>query len=985
MDIFGIFLDKVKKTPDEIMIIDEEKSYSYAEVSAMVDYYSGEINKKTSGKKKRVLLRLSHSYRIIVSILAVLKSGNSYVPISKEASDDRIMNIAKYCNSNILITDNEGSDEMEEIFFGDEKKIPSCNNEYYKYNDADEVYVLFTSGSTGEPKGCSITYHNLCYIMKNMLIIGDWNANSKVCFSTPYTFDVSTTEIYGFVYGASIFVCDTAQSEKFKKFPYIISDNRITHLALSPSGLKNMYNAYTEEQLDLMGESLTCVMVAGEAFKKEIYARWNNSKWNYHLWNLYGPTEATVYATGYELHKGDVYNQSIPIGKCLEGCVFYIDNPDENGIGELILGGDGIANGYINNSAESKKRFLNIDNVRYYRTGDLVALENEILMYHGRNDDQVQINGIRVELGEIEARINEIEAIRESVVIHHNGMLIASIVLNKGMEVSSSEIRKKLAGRMPRYMIPNVIRFVDSFKQNASNKIDRKKVLKDYLAEKEKKTEKTLSNSDEKVLSLMRECLEEKGDSLSLDDDFFECGGDSLSALLLITKLEQVYNLILDVDVIYACRSCRKIIGYINEIDNEKNLLDTGKQISYDNIVDLTRQIKSYLYCDNDMVQNSYKAMYLQKYYYDRRFNSTISFKYDVGTQFTLKEVNSAIMTLVSENSILSSRIRIDNDWVYFDEYMVADKKIPIIELPFDDSEFVDFVINNYSEEIFTSRYSNGLLALFVIVKVSERLSIVGMLDHTIADGASVSIIKIKIGNILNGNKVQDAISYRDYCHYIRKEQCNIGLLLDSWYMKKLREGEVKNKEQLLNSKETESCHYIIENITDESNTSIIKHVGYWLGENLSEWISNDCIALRFIVNLRDYCNVSLKSTLGDLHASLSFYYCKGDTDKNFSERVDSTIELLGDFCSRHSLYIEDNKFSDESRVEELTDLIDNAEFISVSYQGIITDEELKKYEREISEAHKRLSSANARLFVTVFVCEGDAHIFLNKKVINTP
>ena len=203
--------------------------------------------------------------------------------------------------------------------------------------------------------------------------------------------------------------------------------------------------------------------------------------------------------------------------------------------------------------------------------------------------------------------------------------------------------------------------------------------------------------------------------------------------------------------------------------------------------------------------------------------------------------------------------------------------------------------------------------------------------------------------------------------------------------MKKLREGEVKNKEQLLNSKENESCHYVIENITDESNTSIIKHVGYWLGENLSEWISNDCIALRFIVNLRDYCNVSLKTTLGDLHASLSFYYCKGDTDKNFSERVDSIIGLLGDFCSRHSLYIEDNKFSDESRVEELTDLIDNTEFISVSYQGIITDEELKKYEKEMSEAHKRLSSANARLFVTVFVCEGDAHIFLNKKVLKTP
>ncbi len=982
MEIFGLFLDKVKNSPDEIMITDEEKSYSYVEVSSMVDYYAGEIIKKTDGNKKRILMSLSHSYRVIVSILAVLKSGNSYVPISKDASVDRIKKIAEYCNSNVLITDGKTPDGMEEIHFLDEKKDSTKCNEYYKYDSLDEVYVLFTSGSTGEPKGCSITYHNLCYIMQNMKSIGYWEENSKVCFSTPYTFDVSTTEIYGFVYGASIYVCDTAQSDKFKRFPYIISENRITHLALSPSGLKNMYSAYTEEQLDLMGESLKCVMVAGEPFKKEIYTKWNNSKWNYHLWNLYGPTEATVYATGYELHKGDVYNQSVPIGKCLEGCVFFLDNPDENGIGELILGGDGVTNGYINNPEESKKRFLSRDNVKYYRTGDLVALENGIIMYHGRNDDQVQINGIRVELGEIEAKINEIEEIRENVVIHYNGMLIASIVLKKGVEVSASEIRNKLTGRVPRYMIPNVYRFVDFFKLNASNKIDRKKVLKDYLEEKAKKSEKILSDSDEKVLTIMRECLEEKGNLLSFDDDFFECGGNSLSALLLITKLEQVYNLTLDVDVIYSCRSCRKIVRYLNDLDNKKNLFDVGKRISYNKIVDLTREIKRYLYCDNDMIQNSYKAMYLQKYYCDRRFNSTVSFKYDIGNQFSLEDVNSAITTLMSENRILCSKIRFDNDWVYFDEYAVTDMKIPIIELSFDDSEFIDFVIDNYSEEIYTARYSNGFLALFLIVKVGESLSIVGMLDHTIADGASVSILKIKIGNILNGNKSQDIISYRGYCHFIRKEQCNIDLLLDSWYMKKLQAGEVKNKEQLLNSKETETCHYVIENIMDSSNTSIIKHVGYWLGENLNEWINNDCLALRFIVNLRDYCNVSLKTTLGDLHASLSFYYCKGDTEKLFSERVDSTIELLGDFCSRHSLYVEDNFFSDESRVEELTNIIDNAEFISVSYQGIITDEELKKYEKEISEAHKRLSYANARLFVTVFVCEGDAHIFLNKKIL---
>lgn len=982
MDIFKFFWDRVINSPSEIMMIDRKREICYGEASRIVDYYAERIIERTGGEKKRILLKLDHSYRIIICILAVLKTGNSYVPINKDSDDDRVRKIGEYCASDIIITDSKQFCDMKEIVFEEEKIEYVDYFDYVRYDTMDEVYVLFTSGSTGEPKGCSVLYHNLCYIMKNMIKIGDWNNNSRVCFSTPYTFDVSTTEIYGFVYGASIYVYETAKTDLFKNFPYIISEKAITHLALSPSGLKNMYNAYTDDQLDLMGATLKCVMVAGEAFKKEIYTRWNDSNWNYRLLNLYGPTEATVYATGYELHKGDVYDKSIPIGKCLAGCVFYIDKPDESGIGELVLGGEGIANGYINNPSEQNKRFFLKDNIYYYRTGDLVSLEEEILMYHGRNDDQVQINGIRVELGEIETRINELDEIKENVVIYYNGMLIATIVMNDGVEFSPAAIRDKLGKKVPRYMIPNSFRTVDAFQLNVNNKIDRKKVLENYLSERNKKIESENSDSSDRVLKLMRECLEENGLSLSMDDDFFENGGDSLSALLLITKLEQLFRISLDADIIYTYRSCRRIVRYIKELESKDTSLDIiGKSIAYDKIVDLTKQIKSYLYDDSSTIKHSYAAMYIHKYYYDRKFNSSISFKYDLGDVYKLDEVEDALKTLLSENGILISKIRSENDWVYFDEYELNEKDISVVELPYEDSAFTDFVVKNYSEELYTARYNNGYLSFFIIVKSGNNISVIGILDHSIADGASVSIIKLKISSILNKKERNETISYREYCEYIRKDQCNIEAVLDNWYMKLLRDGEVKNKKQLLESKETKSCHYVIENVMDDSNTSIIKNVGYWVGDKLSDWIGNACVALRFIVNLRDYCSISLKNTLGDLHASLSFFYCKGDTYNSFADRVDDVIDLLGNFCSRHSLYIEDNKYSDKSRVGELTDLIDNAEFISVSYQGAVTDEQLARYEKEMSEAHKSLSSANARLFVTVFYNKRNIHVFLNKHI----
>lgn len=983
MDIFRCFVDRVKNTPKEIMIYDGEREISFDEVFQMVNYYSERILEKTGGRRKRILLQLEHSYRIIICILSILKTGNSYVPIAKDASVERIKKIGEYCSSNIIMTDTQHFYDMNEIYLGEDVCNQEGSFDYFRFNNKDEVYVLFTSGSTGKPKGCSISYRNLCYIMRNMLKIGAWNSSSRICFSTPYTFDVSTTEIYGFVYGAGIYVCNTAKTDLFKRFPYIVFDNKITHLALSPSSLKNMFNAYTNEQLDLMGEALKCVMVAGEAFKKEIYYRWSDSGWNYRLLNLYGPTEATVYATGYELHKGDVYENSIPIGKTLDGCVYYIDKEDKNGVGELVLGGEGVASGYINNPDEHKKRFIMKDNMLYYRTGDLVSLDNDILYYHGRNDDQVQINGIRVELGEIESRINELDEIKENVVLYYNGILIAFLIMQKNMVFSISEIRSKLLKRMPRYMIPNSFKKVDKFQLNESNKIDRKRVLEDYLKEKNKSLFTESVDSDcELVLRMMKDCLEDNGAALTINDDFFEFGGDSLNTLLLITKLESAFQVTLDSDIIYSCRSCKKIVQYIDEmIKNSRMPIAENEDIVYDMIIDLTKQVKHYLYNNNNFIKCSYEAMYIQKYYYDRKLNSPISFKYEIGTDYTLAEVKEAILKLLLENSILNSKIRVKDDWVYFDEFEPEKLEIPVIELPYENRMFIDFIIKNYSEELFYSRYSRGFLSLFILVKIAGRITVIGMLDHTIADGASVSILKLKIGDILNNKNHQETIAYRDYCQYIRSEQCNIDTILDNWYMKLLDAGKIKNKKQLLESRETKTCHYVLENIQDDSNTSIIKCVGYWLGKKLHDWIENECVALRCIINLRDYCNVSLKSTLGDLHASLSFFYCRGDSYNMFSDRVEKVISLLGDFCSHHSLYIEDNRYSDETRVGELTNLIDDAEFISISYQGVVTDEELVQYEKEMSEAHSRLSSANARLFVTVFYNRGNVHIFLNKKI----
>ncbi|MCJ0565716.1 AMP-binding protein, partial [Enterococcus cecorum] len=187
-------------------------------------------------------------------------------------------------------------------------------------------------------------------------------------------------------------------------------------------------------------------MLAGETFKKDIFVEWKNNNWNFDLWNMYGPTEATVYATAFKLSKDADYPSSIPIGRVLEDVTYFIDKKDDRGIGELVLGGKGISGGYINNDDENNKKFININNKRYYRTGDLFSEDKHgVLYFHGRNDDQVQLNGIRVELGEIESRILGISEVVEAVVLYNQKKLIAFIQVRNNID-----LQPKLVEILPR-------------------------------------------------------------------------------------------------------------------------------------------------------------------------------------------------------------------------------------------------------------------------------------------------------------------------------------------------------------------------------------------------------------------------------------------------------------------------------------------------------------------------------------------------------
>lgn len=977
-DIYGEFYRNVLNKPNEVMIYTEEKNITYSEAMALVSSYAEAIVTNVGKENRRIILYLDHSYRIIISILAILKTGKSYVPV-KPGDKNRLKSISKYCETNIVMTDQvvDESYAVIDVLQCEKNRNTKVSESSHFYNQDEEVYVLFTSGSTGTPKGCSITYSNLCYIINNMRNFMDNQVQNVYCFSTPYTFDVSVTEIYSFCYGASLLVYDTTVYQKYAKMPEIFEKYKVTHFAVSPSSLKNIIKFFKKDKLQQLTYNLKCVMVAGEAFKEEIFKKWDKENWKFNLWNLYGPTEATVYATGYKLHHGEDIIEGIPIGQCLQGVEYFIDNPDDKGIGELVIGGEGIAAGYINNISEQKKRFLKSRGQRYYRTGDLVSEKNGLLYYHGRNDDQVQINGIRVELGEIESLIRSIPDVNEAVVMYINNKLIAYLCVEGNRDGIELMIRKSL----PRYMQPHRINYISSIPLNSNGKIDRKKLIQDVVDGKQKN--ENMNANEYEISEMMRECLGLSESEYNSNLDFFENGADSLTTFILLGKLENKYGLKISVDLIYTFRTARRIADYLSSLvehheedilQNQGNITDLLKKIT-----ELSQAIEQYLYVDDELCIEKYKTLNTQKFYFNEKFNSVVSFEYEFPEGTKKEAVSTILKKCINSNSILRSKLILENDELFFKEYIQGDEvRFPQISIDVSINDLVDFIKKSFARDVFRARYQNGYLALFVLVECRQKYYVVGILDHTIADASCIAIIKKYIGQLYIDGKASEHYKYADYCKAVCSHNTDVGAALNNWYVDRLRKAYLGNREEVIEQL-TDGQTHLSQMIDEDSSINISIRLAFIVAKTIAEKIKNKYIAIRTLFNIREYDGYSYKDTIGDVHVGMSFIYETGMNLAEFRDCAYRTIELFSKAFYRPDYVIEENELGFENERKQLKKVIRNSSIACVNYLGKYNDVEFEEFRTTIAATQKSLYAASTDIYATAVSNGSKLHIYISK------
>lgn len=497
------------------------------------------------------------SIEMVVSMLAVLKAGAYFVPIDPDSPEKRIDYIISNTALSTIITNAISVNQNErlktndtlQLLISDDLPVNDVSlDAANKPGPEDIAYVLYTSGSTGDPKGVMIPHKGL---LNRLLWMKDEFAvdeHEQFLQKTPYTFDVSLWEFFlPLISGATLVIAEPGGHKNSEYLKDIITREHISIIHFVPS----MLQIFLEEKKIESCTSLKNVVCSGEALPYALQMAFYD-KFSCNLYNLYGPTEASIDVTSWKCSPDAAYD-FVPIGHPIWNTQIYIIDEDgsmmPNGeAGEIYIGGVGLAKGYLHNKALTDKAFVYNDTVGeiLYKTGDYGRIHPDgVIEYIGRKDFQIQLFGTRIELGEIESLLLKYPGVKNAAVLIHeisqiDKRLIACVITDDP-SASPADYKHYLKDFLAPAAIPSQICFYDTFPLSPNGKVDRKQLLQAVLESQPTKTSKvvterpmhnTLTNT---IVSLWNDVLQ--SNSINLDDNFFDIGGNSLLFSQLHRKL----------------------------------------------------------------------------------------------------------------------------------------------------------------------------------------------------------------------------------------------------------------------------------------------------------------------------------------------------------------------------------------------------------------------------------------------------------------
>lgn len=586
-----IISEVAANTPNAIAIKFGGSEWSYKSLNEQANQLASVLIREGVKPGDKIAISLDRSEKLVIGLLAIIKAGGVYIPLDPIFPINRINYMLEDSEAVILITSKTYSgqyesnakelllDEIWPTLTGEPATDPQVN-----ITGKDLLYILYTSGSTGQPKGVQIAHHNAVNFLYSMQKTPGMTPADKLLAVTTISFDIAGLELFlPLITGAQIVLVDAATAKDGVALLDIIRKEKITVMQATPYTWRIMLEAgWDTERIK--------VICGGEALPMDLATRIMGRATS--LWNVYGPTETTIWSTIKEITTDD---QFISIGKPIDNTFIYILDTFQNPLapgaaGEIYIGGEGVAKGYLNQPILTYKKFVDdpfVPGHMMYRTGDLgTYLPDGNLMYISRIDAQVKIRGYRIETGEIEFHLMKDPDLKQAVVIarpDNNGVdkLVAYVVFKEESEAGEfsqciNYWRSELRGSVPDYMVPDNFIQVDAMPLTPNGKVDKKALAAIGALPAENTSIFMAPRTDVEMMvaDIWKEYL--GIEKVGIYDNFFELGGHSLIAVKVMARIEKDTGKRLPLAILFENSTVEKL-SLILGMD--------GRSITWDSLV----------------------------------------------------------------------------------------------------------------------------------------------------------------------------------------------------------------------------------------------------------------------------------------------------------------------------------------------------------------------------------------------------------------
>jgi len=789
--------------PDLKAIEFQNESLSYRELDRLSSNLAFDLQQKGIVSGSLVGIYLTPSARLAISVLAVLKSGAAYVPLSTAFPEERIRYILSDAGARLVITE----DPLPLPFPGDHIQwfIPDWAglNVISRKNDpepaliqaSDLAYILYTSGSTGKPKGVMIEHRNLSYYIHWFCRHVVPATRVGLPLTSSFIFAAAVTQFYStLLSGKTLHILDPLLIRQPGKLAQWYASHPGTGLYCVPTLWSEILDFLeTDDAGPADRAAPSCVYLSGEAVSDVLLKRTFGLLPGLKLWNLYGPTEATANLTAGPLLPGEAAH----IGRPLEGTSICIAGDDLQAVqpgetGELLASGEGIARGYLNLPELTESVFVNLkrngtNTVRYYRSGDLVKEDGSgKLIYLGRKDQQVKIRGYRIELPEIEQALLLIPEVRHAVakVVNdsRNGSRLCAYLSFRGdLSLSVNELRKILMRTLPDFMIPEVFVTLGNFPLLPNGKIDRKSLPLPGARRPELSypVVSPVTAAEKQMLRIWEENLGIEG--LGLEDNFFDLGGNSLKANALAMDLQARIGIPVQIKNIFDCPSPGKLLmrissdSYISKV--QRTEVSKTESLPADPLARFSGKPEPGNVMETSLSENQ-KALWFMQQAEPELSSYNIFYSITLSGTLDIVRLGQALNRICARHESLNTVFRLSKAQPE-GIIQIQDRSIPEIFRAQPGSEYVqvsEAIEHARNAAKLPFKLETGPLYRFILYKTGENRHLLAFIVHHIVfDGFSFEVFLRDLSlfydnaNSLDNYKLTDESS--SYAKFCREEQ----------------------------------------------------------------------------------------------------------------------------------------------------------------------------------------------------------------------